>query len=370
MKMVFKCEKCNLVWYYPVKKCIYCKSEVVELKEEKYRVRGITEVFVPSKDHSQVPYYDLLLEDENDNLHIKKSFKKYEIGDVILTDNKKKEEHIKEKIGVIGTGVTGVGIVQVLVSAGFEVILKSRTQESLDRAIQKIGGELLRTTSVSEKNKIIKHIKPTTNLDDLMNVDIIIESVIEDINLKKQLFKELDEILPNNTIIATNTSSLSIDELASAISRPDRFIGMHFFNPVPKMYLVEIVRGEKTSNTTIDKITELAKQINKTPIITKNSPCFIVNRILAAYLNEAIWELYEGVASAEDIDTAVKLGLNHPMGPLALADLIGIDVVLAIMKSLYERANDKKYLPCPIIVKMVEEKKLGIKTKKGFYEYK
>ncbi len=367
--MVFKCEKCNLAWYYPVKKCIYCKGVVKELKEEKYRVRGITEVFVPSKDHSQVPYYDLLLEDENDNLHIKKSFKKYEIGDVILTDNKKKEEHIKEKIGVIGTGVTGIGIVQVLVSAGFEVILKSRTQESLDSAIQKIERELLRTMSVSEKNKIIKNIKPTTNLDDLINADIIIESVTENINVKKQLFKELDEILPDKAIIATNTSSLSIDELASATARRDRFIGMHFFNPVPKMYLVEIVRGEKTSDTTINKITELAKQINKTPIITKNSPCFIVNRILAAYLNEAMWELYEGVASAEDIDTASKLGLNHPMGPLALVDLISLDIVLAILKSLHQRTGDKKYLPCPLIEEKVKEGKLGRKTKEGFYKY-
>ena len=179
----------------------------------------------------------------------------------------------------------------------------------------------------------------------------------------------MDEILPDKAIIATNTSSLSIDELASVTSRPDRFIGMHFFNPVPKMYLVEIVRGEKTSDTTIDKITKLAKQINKTPIITKNSPCFIVNRILAAYLNEAMWELYEGVASAEDIDTASKLGLNHPMGPLAVADLIGLDVVLAIMKSLYQRTSNERYVPCPLIEKMVKKGKLGKKTKEGFYNY-
>ncbi len=223
--------------------------------------------------------------------------------------------------------------------------------------------------SIDEKDGIIKNLKITTNLDDLINADIVIESVTEDINIKKQLFKELDEILLDKTIIATNTSSLSIDELASVTSRPDRFIGMHFFNPVPKMYLVEVVRGEKTSDTTINKINELAKQINKTPIVTKNSPCFIVNRILMAYLNEAIWELHEGVASAEDIDTAAKLGLNHPMGPLALADLIGLDIVLAIMKSLYQRTNNEKYLPCPLIEKMVENEKLGRKTKGGFYEY-
>ncbi|CEG13860.1 3-hydroxyacyl-CoA dehydrogenase [groundwater metagenome] len=365
--MIFKCEKCNLVWYYPIKKCIYCKGEVKELKEEKYTIKGITEVFVPSKDNSQLPYYDILLEDENGNLHIKKSFKKYEIGDDIIKD--KKEEYVKEKIGVIGTGVTGVGIAQVFVSSGFEVILKSRAQESLHHAIQKIEEELLRTMSVDEKDKIIKKIKITTNLDDLINTDIIIESVIEDLEVKKQLFKELDEILLDKTIIATNTSSLSIDELSASTIRPDRFIGMHFFNPVPKMYLVEVVRGEKTSDATINKITELSKQINKTPIITKNSPCFIVNRILMVYLNEAIWELYENVASAEDIDAASKLGLNHPMGPLALADLIGLDVVLAIIKSLYQRTNDKKYIPCPLIEEMVNKRKLGKKTMVGFYKY-
>ncbi len=365
--MVFKCEKCDLVWYYPVKKCIYCKGELVELKEEKYTVKGITEVFIPSKDHSQVPYYDLLLKDENGNLHIKKSFKKYEVGNIIIKD--KKEEHVKGKIGVIGAGVTGVGIAQVLVSSGFEVILNSRTQESLYHATQKIDRELLRTMGVDEKDRIIKNLKITTNLDDLINTDMIIESVTEDINIKKQLFKELDEILLDKTIIATNTSSLSIDDLAAVTSRHDRFIGMHFFNPVPKMYLVEVVRGEKTSDATVNKINELAKQINKTPIVTKNRPGFIVNRILMSYLNEAIWELHEGVASAEDIDTAAKLGLNHPMGPLALADLIGLDVVLAIMKSLYHRTNNEKYLPCPLIEKMVENKKLGRKTKEGFYEY-
>ncbi len=367
--MVFKCEKCELVWYYPVKKCIYCKGETIELKEEKYAVKGITEVFVPSKDHSQVPYYDILLEDENGNFHIKKSFKKYEIGDVIFKDKKEKEEQVKEKIGVIGTGVTGTGIAQVFVSSGFEVIFKSRTKESLDKAIQRIERELLRTMTVDEKNEIIKSIKPTTNLNDLINADIVIESVTEDANVKKQLFKELDEILRDKTIIATNTSSLSIDELASVTSRADRFIGMHFFNPIPKLHLVEVVRGEKTSNATINEITELAKQINKKPIITKNSPGFIVNRIMAASLNEAIWELYEGVAPAEDIDTAIQLGLNHPMGPLALADLIGLDVVLAIMKSLYQRTNDGKYLPCPLIEEMVEKGKLGRKTRGGFYTY-
>lgn len=366
--MVFRCEKCNLVWYYPIEKCIYCKGKVVKLKEEKYTVKGITEIFIPSKDHSQVPYYDLLLEDENGNLHIKKSFKKYEIGDVIK-DKRGKEGKIKWKIGVIGTGVTGTGITQVFISAGFQVILRGRTSGSLGIAVQKIEGELLRTMSVDERDKIIKNIKQTTNLGDLVNADIIIESVIEDMDVKKQLFKELDEILSDKTIIATNTSSLSIDELASATKRPNKFLGMHFFNPVPKMHLVEVVRGEKTSDDSINKIIELVKQINKTPIVTKNSPSFIVNRILMVYLNEAVWELYDGVASAEDIDTAIKLGLNHPMGPLSLADLIGLDVVLAIMKSLHQRTNNEKYLPCPLIEKMVKEGRLGRKSGGGFYKY-
>jgi 3-hydroxybutyryl-CoA dehydrogenase len=279
------------------------------------------------------------------------------------------EEKLKEKIGVIGAGVMGTGITEIFMISGFNVILSDKTYSALKNAIKKIKEDLSKNRSVAEKNKLIKNLHLTTNLNHFKNADIVIEAITEDIRAKIQLFKKLNRILSKKTIIATNTSSLSINKLASIVSNPARFIGMHFFNPVFKMKLVEIVYGEKTSKTTVNKIKKILTQINKTPIVIRDSPGFLVNRMLMPYLNEAIWELYEGVATAEDIDTAAKLGLNHPIGPIALTDLIGLDVVLAIMKNLYQRTKNRKYLPCPIIKKMVKEGKLGRKTKEGFYQY-
>ena len=366
--MVYRCDNCGLVWYYPVGKCIYCGSSLRELTESKYIVKGATEVFVPSKNHSQVPYFDLLLEDENGNLHIKKSFKRYEIGDIISKDLKDSEPRCT--IGIIGMGIMGTGLAQVIVSAGFKLILKSRTDESACKALQKIEKELLKSASIEETDTLMKNVRIAKELKDLSDADIVIESVIEDIAVKKQLFRELEEILPEKTIIASNTSSLSIDEMAESTMRPDRFLGMHFFNPVSRMALIEVIRGQKTSQDTINKAGQLAKDLNKRPVYTKNSPGFIVNRILMTYLNEAMWELHEGVASAEDIDTASKLGLNHPMGPLELADLIGLDIVLNILKTLHEKTRNDKYSPCPIIAEKVVDGKLGRKTGEGFYTYK
>jgi len=365
--MIFKCKKCNLIWYYPVKKCLYCKGTLLKLQEKNCSVKGVTEVFIASKDHPQVPYFVLFLEDQNGNFHIKKSFKRQEIGDILADD--KKTERLKEKIGIIGTGVMGMGIAYVFLSAGYKVTLIDKTNKSLDGAIKKIEEDLSKNRSIAEKNKIIKNIKLTTDLSALKNVDIVIEAITEDVKAKKLLFKKINKILSKEKIITTNTSSLSIDELASAVSGPERFAGMHFFNPASKMNLVEVVAGKKTSEATINKIKGLLGQINKTPIIIKDSPCFIVNRMLVPYLNEAMWELYEGVAKAEDIDVAARAGLNHPIGPLALTDLIGFDVVLAIMKNLYQKTKNKKYLPCPILEKMIKEGKLGRKTKEGFYKY-
>jgi 3-hydroxybutyryl-CoA dehydrogenase len=323
-------------------------------------------VFTPSPDHSVVPYYNLWLEDKYGNFYIRKTFQSYELGEEI--SQIRREIKIK-KIGVIGTGVTGVGIAQVAIQAGCEVVLKSRTKENLDKALENIGQNLLKTMRTEEKNKILCNIKPTVKLKDLKNVDVVIESVIEDIAVKKELFKELDKICPKETILATNTSSLSIDEIAAATSNPNRVIGMHFFNPVPKMHLVEIISGKKTSKETVETIKDFTKQLLKVPIIIKDTPGFIVNRILMPYLNEAVNILYEGLASPNDIDTAAKLGLNIPMGPLALLDLIGLDVFQAIMNSLYQKTGNPKYLPCPLVEKMVKEGKLGRKTKEGFYKY-
>ncbi|MDI6701313.1 MAG: 3-hydroxyacyl-CoA dehydrogenase family protein [bacterium] len=364
--MVWVCKKCNLTWYYPVDTCIYCKSKIEIMNPTTYTIRGITKVFTPSPEHSTVPYYDLLLEDEQGNFYIRKAFQSYELGDEI--SDRKKEVKVK-KVGIVGTGVTGCGIVQISLQAGCETVLKSRSKEAIEKALEKIEMNLLKVMKVEAKDKVLCNLKPTEKLEDLSDVDIIIESVIEDIDIKKELFKELDKICSRKTILATNTSSLSINEIASVTSNPNRVIGIHFFNPIPKMQLVEIVAGEKTSQETIEFAKDFAKQLSKVPVITTDTPGFIVNRILMPYLNEAVYALYEGVASPSDIDTAAKLGLNHPIGPLALLDLIGLDIFLAIMNSLYQRTANPKYLPCLLVEKMVREGKLGRKTKEGFYKY-
>jgi 3-hydroxybutyryl-CoA dehydrogenase len=263
----------------------------------------------------------------------------------------------------------GVGIAQVAASAGFSVILKSRSRDAAQRAKKKIEKNLLKSSQPDDLKKIMGRIRPTADLHDLKDADIVIESVVEDADAKKKLFSALSGVCGKKTVFATNTSSLSVDELASAVSIPSRVVGLHFFNPAQKMRLVEVVRGAKTSDAVLDYALGFAKALNKVPVVTKDTPCFVVNRMLMPYLNEAVYALDEGVASAEDIDTAAKLGLNHPIGPLALIDLIGLDVFLAIMNNLYKRTKDPKYKPCKLVEKMVREGRLGRKAGGGFFKY-
>jgi 3-hydroxybutyryl-CoA dehydrogenase len=227
----------------------------------------------------------------------------------------------------------------------------------------------LRAMCEEEKEEIMERIHFTTDFMDLTKADLIIESVVENPDVKKGIFKELGGVLHDKTIVASNTSSLSIDDLASAYPHPEYFVGLHFFNPITKMRLIEVIKGKKTSQETILSILGLSYEMNKTPILTKDTPCFIVNRLLGPYLNEAAYEAYEGVASVEDIDNACLLGLNQPIGPLALSDLIGLDIVLEILNNLYMRTKNPRYVPCPLLVDMVSKGLLGKKTGEGFYKY-
>jgi 3-hydroxybutyryl-CoA dehydrogenase len=365
--MVWKCEKCNREWHYPIEKCIFCGGNLNSIPVTSFTVKGITEIFVPSVEHDSVPYYALLLEDDRGNLHIKKSFEKYSIGDLIESESSE-EEQLKT-IGVVGTGIMGKGITQFFAQAGYSVVLYGRTEDGASKAVKEIEKSLLKIINPQEKENILDRIEPTIDMSKLADADLIIESVIEDINIKKQLFKDLSVVCSQHTIFTTNTSSLSITELSTSVSNPGRFVGMHFFNPVSKMHLVEIVDGADTSEQTVEYVTDLLKKLGKTPIVVKDSPGFIVNRILMPLLNEAAFLYQEGV-NPTDIDTAIKLGLNHPMGPLALADLIGLDTCVSIMSTLNEKFNDEKYVPSPIFYKMIGEGHLGKKTGKGFYEYK
>lgn len=279
-----------------------------------------------------------------------------------------------KKIGVLGTGTMGAGIIQVLAQSGYDVVLRARRQTSVDKGLATVNKNLDKMVAkekitAADKDAIMARVQGSTDIAIVKDADLIIEAATEDMEAKKALFKELDELCKPETIIATNTSALSITEIAAATNRPDKIIGMHFFNPVPAMKLVEIVKGLTTSDETRETILALTADLKKTPVDVAEAPGFVVNRILIPMVNEAVGILADGVATAEGIDEAMKLGANHPMGPLALGDLVGLDICLAIMETLYKEFGDSKYRPHPLLKKMVRANKLGKKTGIGFFDY-
>lgn len=278
------------------------------------------------------------------------------------------------KVGVLGAGTMGAGIAQVAAQAGLKVVLADIDQKFVDKGLSGIVRSFTRMVekgkmAAEEKDAIVGRINGAVGLNGFSDVDLVIEAVVENIDVKKKVFAEMDAICPAETILCSNTSSLSISEIAAATGRPDKVVGVHFFNPVPVMKLIEIIPGILTSEETVAAATEYSKQIGKTPIRVKEFPGFVVNRILVPYINEAIFALQEGLASAKDIDDAMKLGANMPMGPLALSDLVGNDICLAVMEVFYREFADSKYRPAPLLKQMVRAGLLGVKSGKGFYDY-
>jgi 3-hydroxybutyryl-CoA dehydrogenase len=277
-------------------------------------------------------------------------------------------------IVVIGGGTMGNGIAHTAAASGFDVLLVDVKEEFLQRAVSTITANLQRGVdkgkmTLEERDAVVGRIRTTTNVEDARDADIVIEAIIETTEAKTSLFAQLDKLTGPDCILASNTSSISITKIAAATKRPDKVIGMHFMNPVPVMTLVEVIRGIATSDETWQRVEDLAKRMGKTPIEVNDYPGFISNRVLMPMINEAIFTLYEGVATREAIDGVMKLGMNHPMGPLTLADFIGLDVCLAILRVLEQGFGDPKYRPCPLLVKMVDAGWLGRKSGRGFYEY-
>jgi 3-hydroxybutyryl-CoA dehydrogenase len=282
---------------------------------------------------------------------------------------------ILKKIGVIGAGTMGNGIAQACAVAGLDVVMVDVADDAIARGIATVAGSLDRLLkkekiSAAEKDAALKRIAGTTRYDDLKACDLVVEAATENEELKVRILKQVDGLARPDVVIATNTSSISITRLAAATSRPGKFVGMHFFNPVPMMSLVEVIRGHLTEDATVDAVAAFAKALGKTPIVVKNSPGFVVNRILCPMLNEAILALQEGLAGAEDIDNGMKLGCSHPIGPLALCDMVGLDVLLAVMEVFYRDFNDPKYRPALLLKEMVAAGHLGRKSGRGFYTYK
>ncbi len=273
-----------------------------------------------------------------------------------------------EHVLVVGAGQMGGGIAQVMAASGRRVSLHDAVPGAIERGLETMRKSLTRLAEKGgpDPDAVLARVEP---VGELVPADLMVEAVVEDAAVKEDVFRRADETLPPEAILASNTSSIPISSLAAATSRPDRVIGMHFFNPVPVLQLVEVVRGRETSDETAEAVTELARELGKTPAVANDFPGFVSNRILMPYINEAVWALHEGVAEPEAIDTIAKLGFNHPMGPLALADLIGLDTCVAIMEVLRDGLGDKRYEPCPLLRKLVDAGKLGRKSGVGFFSY-
>lgn len=357
---------CGREWDYPVSNCIFCGGMVDKIDARECVIDDVVQVSIPTEDHPIVPYYIMLLKGPNGSYEFKKTFQDHRIGDTMHLVS---ERYEKCTIGIIGTGITGRGIAEVALRTGNSIILKSRSGGALENTRDKLSKNLYKSLNIEESQILLDNMATTTDYSSLAKADFIIESVVEDLEVKRNIFRILDSICDPEVVLSTNTSSLSISRIADGLRYPERVVGLHFFNPITRMQLIEIIKGDKTSDDTLSKSAEIAKMLNKTSILAKDTPGFVVNRLLFTLINEACYMLDEGTSSVEEIDKAMKLGANHPMGPFELADLIGLDLCEEIIENLHGDSQDLKSHSSKAINELVRKGYLGKKSGRGFYEY-
>ena len=363
--MIFACSSCDKRWRYPLKICLFCGHEVKEQKLHAMIVRAVTRVDVPSSGHERVPYYNLLLEDNDGKFFLRKQLKRAVVGEKFIKETARKQSLT---IGIVGTGIMATGLASLLLQYDYPLVVAGRSHASLEKCKGQIRKVLLKGFDEEEVTRRMDSGIFVLGLDALAKADLIIESIAEELTAKHDILRQIENICSSKAIIATNTSSFSITELAEVLENPERFLGLHFFNPVARMQLVEVVKGEKTAPETMAKGKKFAEDLGKSPVAVNDNPCFIVNRILMPFLNEAAKVYDEGVASVEDIDKAAVLGLNHPIGPLALIDLIGVDIFVNILGNL-ERMLGDGYEPAKKALLLFKDGAVGRKAGKGFYLY-
>jgi len=362
------CSTCGLTYAYDLAVCTSCGSMLEPLRVSRRVALAVTEVATPSIGHGDVPYWCVLAEAEDGHRCVAKSSRAVSVGDT-LTEDAAAPAGCIQAVGIVGSGVMARGLVELMLSRGHRVVWVGRSLERLDASREKVVERLAKAMDENQTGEALGRLVMSGSTTALAECDIVIEAIVEELEPKQDIIRRIEEVVGEECIIATNTSSLPLDAMSLGMRRPQRFGGLHFFNPPMRMRLVEVVRGPQTDDAVESMLVQFAESLGKTSIPVAAGPGFVVNCVLMPLLNEAVRALEDGIAPAEAIDEAVMLGLNHPMGPLALADLIGLDVVTNIMDDLYGRLGDEAYAPRPLLKQLVQEGKLGRKTGEGLFTH-
>jgi 3-hydroxybutyryl-CoA dehydrogenase len=361
-----QCPACNITYAYELETCTFCSARLEDLPPNDSCILAVTEISAPSIGHEDVPYWCALTQTSDGRHEIVKLSRSASVGDVLPSGIGVAVETV-HTVGVLGSGVMARGLAELMLSQGHHVIWTGRSLERLNSSRDKVADRLARSMDEDQTREALGRLTLSDSFSALEDCDIVIEAIVEELKPKQDVIHAVEAVVSEDCIIATNTSSLPLDKISIGMQHPERFGGLHFFNPPTRMRLVEIVRGPDTDAEVALFMTRFAQSLGKVPVPVAAGPGFVVNRVLMPLLNEAVRTLEDGIAPAEAIDEAVRLGLNHPMGPLALADLIGLDVVVSIMDDLYERLGDEAYAPRPMLRRLVSEGKLGRKTGEGFF---